>query len=55
MSKTEKLVMGSSTYDFGFDVLLEDPTGKDDKIFQETIATIEQKILRLKSRIENSK
>lgn len=34
---------------------LEDPTGKDDKVFQETIATIEQKILRLKSRIENSK
>lgn len=30
-SKTDKLVMGSSTYDFGFDVLLEDPTEEDAK------------------------
>ena len=30
-SKTEKLVMGSATYDFLFDVLLEDPTEEDAK------------------------
>lgn len=30
-SKTDKLVMGSKTYDFGFDVLLEDPTEEDAK------------------------
>ena len=30
-SKTEKLIMGSATYDFGFDVLLEDPTEEDAK------------------------
>lgn len=28
-SKTDKLVMGSKTYDFGFNVLLEDPTEED--------------------------
>lgn len=31
---------------------LEDPTGKDEKTFIETISTIEQKILKLKSRIK---
>ena len=31
ISKTDKLVMGSKTYDFGFDVLLEDPTEEDAK------------------------
>ena len=30
---------------------LEEPTVTDDKVFQETIATIEQKIVKLKSRI----
>ena len=31
---------------------LEDPTGKDERTFIETISTIEQKILKLKSRIK---
>lgn len=31
---------------------LDDPTGKDEKTFFETISTIEQKILELKSSIE---
>ena len=35
---------------------LDDPTGKDEKTFRETISIIEQKILKLKSSIEkNSK
>ena len=32
---------------------LDDPTGRDEKAFRETIATIEQKILKLKSSLEN--
>lgn len=31
---------------------LDDPTGKDEKTFRETISIIEQKILKLKSSIE---
>jgi arsenate reductase len=31
---------------------LDDPTGKDDKVFQETITEIEKKILDLKARIQ---
>lgn len=32
---------------------LDDPTGQNEKAFRETIATIEQKILKLKSSLEN--
>ena len=32
---------------------LDDPSGKDDKVFEETISLIESKILALKTRIEN--
>jgi len=32
---------------------LDDPTGKSDEVFKETIALIEQKVLTLKNRLEN--
>ena len=34
---------------------LDDPTGKDEKTFRETISIIEQKILKLKSSIEKGR